>query len=169
MKRILPCLFLMLSTGAFAAAPDAPQESNELPTPVFQKLKNLFDQIYGAQVGLMADGPGVDRAQIEKVLREEAAKDKDALLKALGAERPAHREMAARALEYCGDKAAAVAESLVKVVADDKDESVRRAAAVALDRKLPGCGGGRKFAQGGGRRFGCRARRGGDGAGEHQG
>ena len=68
-------------------------------------------------------------------MKTDAAANKDALIKALGSSQALQRELAARALEYTGDKPAAV-EALSKAVAEDKDESVRRAAAAAL-AKIP--------------------------------
>ena len=132
-------LFTVVLLAAFcvpAFAEDTqPKNGNEMPLEVYQKIKAHFDTLYGASVGLL---PGVEppnKAETESALRKDAAANKDTLIKALGSSAVIHRELAARALEYCGDKKTAV-EALGKVVCDDADETVRRAAAAAL-AKLP--------------------------------
>lgn len=127
-------LFALLGFAAFGGEPEA-KTGAEMPLDLYQKIKAHFDTLYGASVGLL---PGVEppnRAETERALRTDAAASKDALVKALNSSAVIHRELAARALEYCGDKKAAV-DALSKSVADDPDASVRRAAAVAL-AKLP--------------------------------
>lgn len=114
---------------------EAPPNGNEMPLQLYKQLKGHFDGLYGAKAGLLPGVQPLDKSEIEKSLKSDAAANKGVLLKALGSTQALQRELAARALEYCGDKAAAV-EALSKAVADDADESVRRAAAAAL-AKLP--------------------------------
>src|SRR5262249_15423250 len=102
---------------------------------LYQKLKAHFDALYGAQVSLLPGLGQQDKGETEKQLREDAAANKAALVKALGSSAVIHRELAARALEYCGDKKGAV-EALTKVLVSDGDDGVRRASAAAL-AKLP--------------------------------
>lgn len=128
--------FVLLSLSA-AEDPkkDAAPNGNEMPLQLYQKLKGHFDGLYGAKAGLLPGVQPVDKAEVEKALKADAAANKAVLIKALASSQVIHRELAARTLEYCGDKSAAV-EALSKSVTDDADESVRRAAAAAL-AKLP--------------------------------
>jgi len=116
------------------AAPVAPN-GNEMPLQLYQKLKGHFDGLYGAKAGTLPGVPQPDKGEIEKALKADAAANKDVLIKALHSSQVIHREIAARALEYCGDKTAAI-DALGKAVTEDADESVRRAAAAAL-AKMP--------------------------------
>ncbi|MFH0939294.1 MAG: HEAT repeat domain-containing protein [Planctomycetota bacterium] len=118
---------------ACAGEPDSGPPDG-MPISLYQKLKTHFDDLYGARAALLPDVQH-QRADIEKALRVDAEANQNALIKALGSISVLHRDMAARALEYCGDKKAAV-EALGKVVTGDIDETVRRAAAAAL-AKLP--------------------------------
>jgi hypothetical protein len=131
MKRsILFAAVLVLASATLAAA-DAGKDPNEMSLSLYQKIKAHFDVLYGVRATLL---PGVQppgKAEVEKKLREDAAANKDALVKALQAGKAIHRELAARALEYCGDKKLAV-ELLCGTLVNDTDEQVRRAAAAAL-------------------------------------
>ncbi len=142
MKRFLVVAIALLSLSALALSAadadgkkDTPLNGNEMPLEVYQKLKALFDGLYGAKGGSLLGSPTQSKDEIEKALKSDAAVNKAILIKALGSSQVIQRELAARALEYCGDKSAAV-EALATVVADDADESVRRAAAAAL-AKIP--------------------------------
>ncbi|MEI6235858.1 MAG: HEAT repeat domain-containing protein [Planctomycetota bacterium] len=129
--------FMMMAT-LLAEEPvkaDAPPNGNEMPLQVYQKFKGHFDGLYGSKAGLLPGVQPLDKNEIEKELKSDAASNKAVLLKALSSSQALQRELAARALEYCGDKTAAV-EALSKSVSDDTDESVRRAAAAAL-AKMP--------------------------------
>jgi HEAT repeat protein len=132
-------LFSIVATAllciAAAAEQAEPPNGNEMPLDLYQTLKGHFDALYGAQVAMLPGVAPLNKSESDKALRTDAAANKDALVKALGSSQALHREMAARALEYCGDKKAAVA-ALTKVVATDKDVSVRRASAATL-AKLP--------------------------------
>jgi HEAT repeat protein len=121
--------------GFVCAEQSPPPNGNEMPLELYQKLKGSFDALYGAQVAMLPGVAPLNKGDSDKALRADAAANKDALIKALGSSQVLHREMAARALEYCGDKAAAV-QALTKTVAADTDTSVRRAAAATL-AKLP--------------------------------
>lgn len=114
---------------------DAPKNGNEMSLELYQKLKGHFDTLYGAQIALLPGLQPASKSETEKALRADAAANKDALVKSLGSSAVIHRELAARALEYCGDKKMAV-EALGKSVVADADDGVRRAAAAAL-AKLP--------------------------------
>ena len=119
---------LLLCTSVFAAEAD-------LPLDVYQKFKAHFDLLYGAGNTLLSGAPVRSKEEVEKDLRADAAANKDVLIRALKAEKPVQRELAVMALEYCGDKKAAVA-ALVPLVTGDSDASVRRSAAAML-AKLP--------------------------------
>lgn len=127
--------FASCSLQSFAADPANSGEKNgpEMSLELYQKLKGHFEALYGTRTGLLVQAPSKDDA--EKELRADAAANKDALIAALGSPKTIHRELAARALEYCGDKASAVA-ALVKNLNSDSDENVRRAMAAAL-AKMP--------------------------------
>jgi len=133
MPRILVAAAFAFVVLSLQAAEDP--NGNEMPLQLYQKLKGHFDGLYGAKAGLLPGVQPVDKADIEKSLKADAAANKTVLIKALGSSQVIHRELAARALEYCGDKTAAV-EALSKSLTDDKDESVRRASAAAL-AKMP--------------------------------
>ncbi|MCY3023473.1 MAG: HEAT repeat domain-containing protein [Planctomycetota bacterium] len=135
--RIIPLVVLAaFSAAAFAEQTETPAPNGaEMPLALYQKLKGHFDVLYGAQAAMLPGMEPLNRGEVEKALRTDAAANKDALFKALGSSQAIHREMAARALEYCGDKKGAV-EVLGKTLAADADSSVRRAAAAAL-AKLP--------------------------------
>jgi hypothetical protein len=120
---------------ALCAGQVEPPAGAEMPLELYQKIKNHFDLLYGAQSALLPGIAPPSKAETEKALRADAAANKDALVKALGSPAVIHRELAARALEYCGDKKAAV-EALSKALAVDAESSVRRACAAAL-AKLP--------------------------------
>jgi len=125
----------LLSDALLAGQAETPN-GNEMPLELYQKLKASFDALYGAQVGLLPGlAPPTSKADTEKQLSDDAAANKDALLKALGSSLVLQREMAARALEYCGERKAVVG-PLSRIVADDSDAGVRRAAAATL-AKLP--------------------------------
>lgn len=139
MKRFLSILSIMLMASLAVCAEEpsklAPANGAEMPLALYQKLKGHFDDMYGAKAGLL---PGVqqrERGEIETSLKSEASANKAILIKALGSSLVIQRELAARALEYSGDKPAAI-EALGKAVTTDADESVRRAAAASL-AKLP--------------------------------
>ncbi len=142
MKRIsiatAAALFLMilsLKAAEVTEKKEAAPNGNEMPLELYQKLKGHFDALYGAKAGLLPGVQPQDKGEAEKALKTDAAASKAVLIKSLGSSQVIQRELAARALEYCGDKTAAV-EALCKIVADDPEESVRRAAATAL-AKLP--------------------------------
>ena len=137
MKKLL-ALSVVLILGALpllAAEPAVASNGSEMPLELYQKLKAHFDELYGAKVGLLPGLPQRDRGEIETALKADASANKAVLVKALNSSVVIHRELAARALEYSGDKSLAV-EALGKAVVSDADESVRRAAAAAL-AKLP--------------------------------
>jgi len=132
---ILIALLTLLASSVLLAAEPA-HAAEGMPLALYQKIKGHFDAMYGAKAALL---PGLDagnsREDAEKALREDAAANKDTLIKALSSSAVIHRELAARALEYCGDKKAAVP-ALSKALVDDKEDGVRRASAAAL-AKLP--------------------------------
>ena len=129
----LACVF---SAGIHAADSDPkPVAGAELSLELYQKIKAHFDVLYGASSTMLIDSKQPNKAETEKALRADAAQNKDALLRALHAKEALHRELAARALEYCGDKKGAV-EALSDVLNSDTDESVRRSIAGTL-AKLP--------------------------------
>ncbi len=130
----LCCAAVCLSLAAFGAETET-KNGNEMSLVLYQKLKAHFDALYGAQMPTLPGIEPVSRSQTETKLRTDAASNKGAILKALGAGSVIHRELAARALEYCGDKTAAV-NALIQIVNTDSDDGVRRAAATAL-AKLP--------------------------------
>jgi len=123
-------MMLSLTAAEGPVKTESAPNGNEMPLQLYQKLKGHFDGLYGSNTG-----PWTTAMFIEKELKSDAASNKAVLVKALSSSQALQREVAARALEYCGDKATAV-EALSKVVSDDADESVRRAAAVAL-AKIP--------------------------------
>lgn len=126
MKRLLSIaavLFLALPVMA----------ADDMPLDLYQKLKAAFDDIYGSKSGQLLGTPSRDKSEAENEIKSTAKANKDVLIKALNSSQVIHRELAARSLEYCGDKAAAV-EALSKVLTADADESVRRAAATALSK-----------------------------------
>ena len=133
--RWLLLLPAMLLCSVLAAAQPEPPNGNEMPLELYQQLKGHFDALYGAQVAMLPGVAPLNRSESEKALRADAEANRAVLVKALGSSQVIHREMAARALEYCGDKKAAV-EALSKVVTADSEATVRRAAAAAL-AKLP--------------------------------
>lgn len=138
--RTLSIVVMVLCAAVALRAADAdpketPKNGNEMSLELYQKLKGHFEALYGAQAALLPGLQPASKSDTEKTLRADAAANKDALVKALGSSAVIHRELAARALEYCGDKKLAV-EGLSKSVVDDKDDGVRRAAAAAL-AKLP--------------------------------
>lgn len=133
MKRLMvfTTVLFLAAVPLCEAEETAPKNGNEMPLELYQKLKGHFDDLYGAKSGLL---PGVqqrDKAEIESALKSDVAESKGVLIKALGSSLVIHREIAARALEYCGDKNGAV-EALGKSLVADSDESVRRASAAAL-------------------------------------
>jgi hypothetical protein len=114
------------------ATPEAPAPNgNEMPLELFQKIKTGFDVMFGSQAGLLVAPNEGDVKAAEEMLRKDAASNKDVLLRALKSSQVLQRELAARALEYCGDKNSAVA-ALSAALHDDSEASVRRAAAAAL-------------------------------------
>lgn len=133
-KSLIALVFLGLAPLALHAEVAAPN-GNEMPLELYQKLKGHFDGLYGAKVGLLPGLAPTDKGEVEKALRSDAAANKAELVKALNSSQVIQRELAARALEFAGDKALAVT-ALSKAVTDDADESVRRAAAAAL-AKMP--------------------------------
>lgn len=133
-KQLLLAM-LTLSTSLCLSSEVPPGDGSEMSLQFYQKIKRYFDSLYGVQISLVPDASSAKKAEIEAALRADAAENKEVLIKALGSSKVIHRELAARTLEYCGDKKAAV-EALCKVVAGDTDENVRRAAAAAL-AKLP--------------------------------
>ena len=135
MKTILPIaviLFIFVFDAQIAHGAEPAHSGSDMPLELYQKMKLHFDALYGAQTSLLEP---VNKSEVEKDLRADAAANKDALIAALSSATTIHREIAARALEYCGDKKAAVG-ALIKIVCADSDENVRRAAAAAL-AKLP--------------------------------
>lgn len=143
-RWIVPALlFCSSATLVFAEEPKpatAPAVSpspngNEMPLALYQKIKGHFDSMYGVQQGLLASVQEDDRKSAEAALRADAAENKEILVKALKSSQTVQREVAARALEYCGDKDLAL-KSLSAALADDAEDSVRRAAAAGLV-KLP--------------------------------
>lgn len=128
-------LVLLASLMLGISASGAYAEDAEMSLDLYKKIKGHFDALYGANVALLPGVKPLDRAAADKELRADVSANKADLIKALGAGKPLHRELAARALEYCDDKAAAVA-ALCKTLEADADESVRRASAAAL-AKLP--------------------------------
>ncbi len=139
MKTLSIAVMVLCAAVALRAAdPDpkeAPKNGNEMSLELYQKLKGHFEAIYGAQAFLLPGVQPASKEDAQKALKADAAANKDALVKALGSSAVIHRELAARALEYCGDKKLAV-EALSKSVVADSDDGVRRAAAAAL-AKLP--------------------------------
>jgi len=143
MRTLSIAVVLLCATVALRAADSDPKEApkevpkngNEMSLDLYQKLKGHFDALYGAKAALLPGLAPASKGETDKALREDAAANKDALVKALGSSAVIHRELAARALEYCGDKKLAV-EALSKSVVGDSDDGVRRAAAAAL-AKLP--------------------------------
>jgi HEAT repeat protein len=123
-RWIVPAV-LLLCMPVFAA-------DGDLPLDVYQKFKAHFDLLYGAGNSLLSGAPVRSKEEVEKDLRADAAAQKDVLIRGLKAEKPVQRELATMALEYCGDKKAAVA-ALIPVVSDS-DASVRRAATAVLAR-----------------------------------
>ncbi len=134
MKRLTSALICVLLCCAAASVRAADDSSGDMSLELYQKIKGHFDVLYGASSTLVAVSPP-NKAETEKALRADCAESKDALIKALKSKKSLHRELAARALEYCGDKKAAV-EALSAALNGDPDESVRRAIAGAL-AKLP--------------------------------
>ena len=137
--KIQKCLVLFLalafSAAACAADPVKPEkDDNALPLSLYQKIKAHFDAMYGARSGLISAAPA-SKQEVEKALRADAAANKDVLLKALDSKSALHRQLAASALEYCGDPKTAVA-ALCKTLTADSEADVRRAAASGL-AKLP--------------------------------
>lgn len=133
MKRLLTIAAVLFFAALPLMAADDPKNGNEMPLELYQKLKAAFDDIYGSKAGNLPGVQAREKGEAEKELKSEAAANKAVLIKSLGSSQVIHREIAARALEYCGDKTAAV-EALGKAVTADADESVRRAAAVALGK-----------------------------------
>jgi len=141
MRTVLCCALTSAAMlcGVLMAGQAETPNGNEMPLELYQKLKASFDALYGAQVGMLPGlAPPGNKADSERQLGDDAAANKDTLIKALQSSLALQREMAARALEYSGDRRAAVP-PLSKVVAEDKDASVRRAAAATL-AKLPDAG-----------------------------
>ncbi|MGD0091503.1 MAG: HEAT repeat domain-containing protein [Planctomycetota bacterium] len=129
----------VLLCGGLLAGQAGTPNGNEMPLELYQKLKAAFDTLYGAQVGMLPGlAPPTSKTDTEKALSDDAAANKGTLVKALGSSQTLQREMAARALEYCGDRKTVVA-ALIKVVEADSDSGVRRAAAATL-AKLPDAG-----------------------------
>ena len=117
------------ASAASIPADDAPQLSLEL----YQKIKADFDALYGSNATLVSGLQSRDKGEVETELRADAAANKVALIRALHAASPLQREMAALALEYCGDRKAAVA-ALTPLLLNDTEKDVRRAAAAVLAR-----------------------------------
>lgn len=132
---IVLAMILSLLTYAVPAAttPSTDPEPNELPLDVHQKLKADFDALYGAGATLVSGLETRSKKEVESDLRADAAKHKDVLLRALNSGAAVKRELCVMALEYCGDKKAAVT-ALQPVLTGDPDSSVRRAAAAVLAR-----------------------------------
>jgi hypothetical protein len=139
MRTLSIAVILLCASVAVHAADSDPKETpkngNEMSLELYQKLKGHFETLYGAKTFLLPGVQPASKGDVEKALKEDAVANKDALVKALGSSAVIHRELAARALEYCGDKKLAV-ENLTKSVVNDVDDGVRRAAAAAL-AKLP--------------------------------
>jgi len=142
-RWIVPLVLICSATQAVfaeenktpAAGVAVSPNGNEMPLALYQKLKAHFDAMYGVQLGLLGGSQDEDRKSAEAALRADAAEHKAVLVKALQSSQTVQREVAARALEYCGDKELALKNLAVSLI-DDKEESVRRAAAAAMV-KLP--------------------------------
>ncbi len=132
MPRVILIAFLFSLTLVARAEEPA---GGDMPLDVYQKIKAHFDAMYGAQSALLPGAAPIDRKEVEANLKKDAAANKDVLMKALAGGKTIHRELAARALEYSGDKPSAVT-ALSKAVTADSDENVRRACAAAL-AKIP--------------------------------
>jgi HEAT repeat protein len=133
-RQISLVLFATLILAIVVApvqAEDAPPIT--LSLELYQKIKADFDQLYGSNATLVSGLQARSKAEVEAELRADAAANKDALIRALQAASPLQREMAALALEYCGDRKAAV-EALTPLLLGDNDKEVRRAAAAVLAR-----------------------------------
>jgi HEAT repeat protein len=133
-RQISLVLFATLILAIVVApvqAEDAPPIT--LSLELYQKIKADFDQLYGSNATLVSGLQARSKAEVEAELRADAAANKDALIRALQAASPLQREMAALALEYCGDRKAAV-EALTPLLLGDNDKDVRRAAAAVLAR-----------------------------------
>ena len=102
--------------------------ANDLPLELYQKLHGALEAFYGIASG---SGPKLTKAAARKALEESAKAHQAQLLKALNSAQVIHRELAAMALEFCGDAKAAV-EALNKSVVADPDSEVRMAAAGTL-------------------------------------
>jgi HEAT repeat protein len=126
---------LVLSAGSLMAAAGEFETPDGMPLAIYQKIKGHFDALYGAKSSLLPGIEATPKEEVEKALRKDAADNKEVLIKALASKAVIHRELACRALEYCGDNKAAVS-ALGKALVDDKEDSVRRAAAATL-AKLP--------------------------------
>ena len=128
------CLPLLAAIIALMCGLNSAQAADaEMPLELYQKIKIHFDRLYGPADSLVSAAPGQSKAEVEKELRSDAAANKEVLIRALKAAKPVQRELAAMALEYCGDKKSAVA-ALLPVVDGDTDLGVRRAAVAVLAR-----------------------------------
>ena len=133
MKRT-PLAVLIVTALALIGSMSVRAADGEMSLELYQKIKSHFDAMYGANVNLLA-GTQRNRADVEKDLRADVAASKDAIFAALKSPKTIHRELSAQALQYCEDKKAAVA-ALSKLVTDDPEKTVRRAAAGTL-AKIP--------------------------------
>ena len=123
-------LTLLLAMCLPFVAINASASEADLPLDVYQKFKAHFDVLVAGKSNAESE---------EKALRADAVAQKDVLIRALKAEKPVQRRLAVMALEYCGDKKAAVAALVPLLNGGDSDASVRRAATVVLGR-LPDAG-----------------------------
>src|SRR5579862_3921127 len=73
----------------------------ELSLELYQKIKAHFDVLYGANSTMLMGAKPPDKDETVKALKADVNANKDVLLKALGSTEALHRELAARALEYC--------------------------------------------------------------------
>jgi hypothetical protein len=138
----------VLLAGTIAAAEPSPPPApaygaaaNDLPLDVYRKIKALWDAGNGLFDFKLRTAPGTESglvpegvkspADAKKALAAAAAEQKAVLQKALFASQVLHRELAAKALESCGDAKAAAPE-LAKALAADPDAAVRRACANSL-------------------------------------
>jgi HEAT repeat protein len=134
MKRT-PLAVLVVTALALVGSMSVRAADGEMSLELYQKIKSHFDAMYGPSTNLLTGTQPRSRAEIEKDLRADVAAGKDAIFAALHSPKTIHRELSAQALQYCEDKKAVVA-ALSKLVTDDPEKTVRRAAAGTL-AKVP--------------------------------
>jgi hypothetical protein len=134
MKRTPLAVLVLTALVAFGTF-SVRAADGEMSLELYQKIKAHFDAMYGANVTLLAGAQPRSRAEVEKDLRADVATNKDALFAALKSSKTIHRELSAQALQYCEDKKGVIT-ALSKLVTDDPETTVRRAAAGTL-AKVP--------------------------------